>query len=53
MSPTSPELRTLAFGDLERTVWGAAWIPGDGATVAAVGGAAAAPSCRACAFRRG
>ena len=32
-------LRTLAFGDLERGVWGAAWIPAqDGATVTALGG---------------
>jgi len=39
MSSTSPELRTLAFGDASRTVWGAAWIPGgDDAALAALGG---------------
>ena len=27
MSPPPTVLRTLAFGDVERTVWGAAWIP--------------------------
>jgi hypothetical protein len=27
MSPPPTVLRTLAFGDLARTVWGAAWIP--------------------------
>jgi hypothetical protein len=44
MSQTSSELRTLAFGDLARTVWGAAWIPGgDGPAVATVGGDAVAP----------
>ncbi|HUJ34024.1 MAG TPA: hypothetical protein VLW51_02365 [Solirubrobacteraceae bacterium] len=44
MSPTSSELRTLAFGDLARTVWGAAWIPGsDGSVVATVGGDTGAP----------
>lgn len=38
---TSPPaaLRTLAFGDVMRTVWGAAWIPGsDGSAVATIGG---------------
>ena len=44
MSSTSPALRTLAFGDAARTVWGAAWIPGgDGSAVAMVGGDAVAP----------
>ena len=44
MSPTPSELRTLAFGDLERTVWGAAWIPSDdGSAVATLGGDAVAP----------
>lgn len=44
MSSTSPALRTLAFGDLARTVWGAAWIPGgDGSAVAMIGGDAVAP----------
>jgi len=44
MSPTSSELRTLAFGDVPRTVWGAAWIPGGGGSVVAtVGGDAGRP----------
>jgi hypothetical protein len=44
MSSTSPALRTLAFGDVARTVWGAAWIPGgDGSAVAIIGGDAVAP----------
>ena len=44
MSPNPSELRSLAFGDLARTVWGAAWIPsGDGSAVATVGGDAVAP----------
>jgi hypothetical protein len=44
MSSTSPALRTLAFGDVARTVWGTAWIPGsDGSAVATVGGDAVAP----------
>jgi hypothetical protein len=39
MSPTSPGLRTLAFGDVARTVWGAAWIPGsDGSALTTLGG---------------
>jgi hypothetical protein len=43
MSSTSPALRTLAFGDAARTLWGAAWIPGgDGAPAAMVGGDAVA-----------
>jgi hypothetical protein len=43
MSSTSPALRTLAFGDVARTVWGAAWIPGgEGSAVAIVGGDAVA-----------
>ena len=38
MSPGSSALRTLAFGDLARTVWGAAWIPdGDGSALATLG----------------
>jgi hypothetical protein len=38
MSPPPTDLRTLAFGDLERTVWGAAWIPEpDGTATAALG----------------
>lgn len=44
MSPTSPALRTLAFGDLAPKVWGAAWIPGaDGSAVATLGGDAHTP----------
>lgn len=45
MSSGSPALRTLAFGDVERTVWGAAWMPGeaDGSAAATVGGDAVAP----------
>ena len=44
MSPSPPVLRTLAFGDVARTVWGAAWIPGsDGSAVATVGGDGVAP----------
>jgi hypothetical protein len=43
MSPTSSALRTLAFGDLARTAWGAAWIGGDGSAVATVGSDAVAP----------
>ena len=44
MSSISPALRTLAFGDVARTVWGAAWIPGrDDSPVAMVGGDAVAP----------
>ena len=39
MNSTSPALRTLAFGDVARTVWGAAWIPGnEGSALAALGG---------------
>ena len=38
MSPHSTVLRTLAFGDVERTVWGAAWIPDpDGAALTTLG----------------
>jgi hypothetical protein len=38
MSPPPTVLRTLAFGDLERTVWGAAWIPDpDGPALTALG----------------
>ncbi len=48
MSPTTSALRTLAFGDLEHTAWGAAWIPGaDGsalATLGAEGAGTVAPS---------
>jgi hypothetical protein len=45
MSSSSSELRTLAFGDVARTVWGAAWIPGgDASAVATVGGDAVAPA---------
>ncbi len=40
MSPTTPVLRTLAFGDPARTVWGAAWLLGDGGSAPAVFGAA-------------
>jgi hypothetical protein len=44
MSSSSPVLRTLAFGDVARTVWGAAWIPGtDGSGVVTIGGDAAEP----------
>lgn len=50
MSPTPSALSTLAFGDLERTSWGAAWIPGaDGSAVATLGAGSAgtvAPSLR-------
>jgi hypothetical protein len=38
MSPTSAALRTLAFGDVARTVWGAAWIAGGGSAVTTLGG---------------
>jgi hypothetical protein len=35
---TASTLRTLAFGDLERTAWGAAWMPGaDGSALATLG----------------
>jgi hypothetical protein len=38
MSPPPTVLRTLAFGDVERTIWGAAWIPDpDGAALTALG----------------
>jgi hypothetical protein len=38
MSPTSSALRTLAFGDLARTVWGAAWVADrDGPALATLG----------------
>jgi hypothetical protein len=44
MSPNPSELRSLAFGDLAWTVWGAAWIPsGDGSALATVGGDGVAP----------
>ena len=44
MSSSPAALRTLAFGDVTRTVWGAAWIPGgDGSAVAMIGGDAVAP----------
>jgi hypothetical protein len=44
MSSPAAALRTLAFGDVARSVWGAAWIPGsDGSAVATVGGGAVAP----------
>jgi hypothetical protein len=44
MSQSSSDLRTLAFGDLARTVWGAAWILGsDAPAVATIGGDAVAP----------
>ena len=50
MSPISPALRTLAFGDLARTIWGAAWIAGDDdsalATLGADGDRAVVPSVR-------
>jgi hypothetical protein len=50
MSPISPGLRTLAFGDLARTVWGAAWIAGGDdlalATLGGDGGGSVAPSLR-------
>ena len=50
MSPTTSALRTVAFGDLERTAWGAAWIPGaDGSALATLGAGDArtvAPSLR-------
>jgi hypothetical protein len=43
MSSTPLALRTLAFGDVARTVWGAAWIPaGDGSAVVMIGGDAVA-----------
>jgi hypothetical protein len=39
MNPPSSALRTLAFGDLERGIWGAAWVPvDDGAALTALGG---------------
>jgi hypothetical protein len=39
MNPAPSALRTLAFGELERGVWGAAWIPAqDGSVVTALGG---------------
>jgi len=39
MSPPPIALRTIAFGDVERTVWGAAWIPDpDGPAFIALGG---------------
>ncbi len=42
MSPTASALSTLAFGDLEQTSWGAAWIPGDdGSAVATLGAGSA------------
>jgi hypothetical protein len=51
VNATAPVLRTLAFGDVERTVWGAAWILGDGGsaltTVGAGGERTAALSLRA------
>jgi hypothetical protein len=38
MSPTTSVLRTLAFGDLERTAWGAALMPdADGLALVALG----------------
>jgi len=44
MSPATPALRTLAFGDVARTVWGAAWIPGgEGSALATLGGDGLAP----------
>ena len=44
MSSSPAVLRTLAFGDVTRTVWGAAWIPGgEGSAVAMIGGDAVAP----------
>jgi len=39
MNPSQPVLRTLAFGDLERGLWGAAWLPvDDGPALTALGG---------------
>jgi hypothetical protein len=39
MSAAPPALRTLAFGQLDRTVWGAGWISDpDGSALAALGG---------------
>ena len=50
MSPTASALSTLAFGDLERTAWGAAWVPGaDGSALTTLGAGGAgtiAPSLR-------
>ena len=44
MSSSPAVLRTLAFGDVARTVWGTAWIPGgEGSAVAMIGGDAVAP----------
>jgi hypothetical protein len=39
MTPTASALRTLAFGDLEGTAWGAAWMPGAGGSALAALGA--------------
>ena len=52
MSPPPAALRTLAFGDVERTVWGAAWIPGgDGSARGHDRRRRTSPrSCRACAL---
>jgi hypothetical protein len=38
MTAISPALRTLAFGDVARTVWGTAWMPGsDGSALTTLG----------------
>jgi hypothetical protein len=38
MNPPPSALRTLAFGDLERGIWGAAWVPvDDGPALTALG----------------
>ena len=42
MTPPPSALRTLAFGELERGIWGAAWAPAaDGSGLTALGGASA------------
>jgi hypothetical protein len=42
MTPPASALRTLAFGDLERAIWGAAWVPpDDGSGLTALGGGSA------------
>jgi hypothetical protein len=42
MTPPPSALRTLAFGDFERGIWGAAWVPADnGPGLTALGGGSA------------